>query len=194
MIRCILYMQGNPPHGGSLFWSQYSYLGLDPHNLKDKYADYWKEMSTMAKINYQWCVDNSKHYVGYSDSSWGITASYSVKGYAAHAPDNKNDLGVISPTAAISSVNYTPQQSLAAIRHWYQDDSLRDVIWGKYGFYDAFSETSTWHVPHYLAIDQGPQVVMIENYRSGLLWKLFMSCDEVKNGLEKLGFQSSYLK
>ncbi len=189
-----LFMQGNPPHGGPLFWSHYSYLGLNPHNLKDKYADYWKELSTMAKINYQWCVDNPKHYIGYSDSSWGLTASYSVKGYAAHAPDEENDLGVISPTAAISSITYTPKQSLAAIRHWYENDNLRDKIWGQYGFYDAFSETAKWYPDHYLAIDQGPEVVMIENYRSGLLWRLFMSCAEVKSGLTKLGFESSYLK
>ncbi len=189
-----LFMQGGSPHGGSLFWAHYSYLGLNPHNLTDKYADYWKEMSTMATINYQWCVDNPKKFVGYSDSSWGLTASYSVKGYAAHAPDEENDLGVISPTAAISSIIYTPQQSLAAIRHWYEDDNLRDRIWDQYGFYDAFSENEKWYKPRYLAIDQGPEVVMIENYRSGLLWDLFMSCDEVKDGLKKLGFSFNQSK
>ena len=84
-----LFMQGNPPHGGPLFWAHYSYLGLDPHGLKDKYADYWKEMSTMAKINYEWCVDNPKHFKGYGKDNWGLTASYSVKGYAAHAPDQQ---------------------------------------------------------------------------------------------------------
>lgn len=187
-----LHMQGNPPHGGPLFWAHYSYLGLSPKGLKDKYADYWKENSTQAIINYKWCVDDPKHYVGYSDSNWGLTASYSVKFYAAHAPDMENDLGVISPTAAISSIPYTPKQSMAAIRHWYEDDGLRNTIWGKYGFYDAFSQTNKWCKPWYLAIDQGPEVVMIENYRSGLLWKLFMGCPEVKNGLSKLGFESSY--
>ena len=183
-----LFMQGNPPHGGPLFWSQYSYLGLNPHGLKDKYADYWKEMSTMSHINYQWCVDNPKHFAGYSDSSWGLTASYSVKGYAAHAPDMENDLGVISPTAALSSFPYTPDESMAAMKHWYLNDTLRNKILGPYGFYDAFSETADWYPNHYLAIDQGPEVAMIENYRSGLLWKLFMSCSEVQNGLKKLGF------
>lgn len=185
-----LRMQGNLPHGGSLFWAHYSWVGLNPNGLKDKYADYGKEMRTMAKINYQWCVDNPKHYAGYSDSSWGLTASYSIKFYAAHAPDAKNDLGVISPTAAISSISYTPKESLAAIRYWYENDSLRNVIWGKYGFYDAFSVEHKWCKPWYLAIDQGPEVVMMENYRSGLLWKLFMSCDEVKAGLKELGFES----
>ncbi len=184
-----LLMQGNPPHGGPLFWAHYSWLGLDPHGLKDQYADYWKEMSTMAKINYQWCVDNPKKYKGYGADSWGLTASYSVNGYAAHAPDSANDLGVISPTAALSSFPYTPMQSMAAMKHWYSDTSLRNKILGPYGFYDAFSETAGWYPKRYLAIDQGPIVVMMENYRSGLLWKLFMSCDEVKAGLAKLGFE-----
>jgi hypothetical protein len=189
-----LHMQGNPPHGGPLFWSQYSFLGLDPRGLKDRYADYWKEMSTMSKINYQWCVDNPKQYKGYSDSSWGLTASYSVREYAAHAPDERNDLGVISPTAAISSFPYTPKESMAAIKHWYTSDSLRPKILGSYGFYDAFSETANWYKPWYLSIDQGPEVAMIENYRSGLLWKLFMSCPEVQSGLKKLGFTSPWIK
>ncbi|HEX3934090.1 MAG TPA: glucoamylase family protein, partial [Puia sp.] len=187
-----LRMQGRPPHGGPLFWSQYSYLGLDPHGLKDRYADYWRENRTQSLINYQWCVDNPKHFKGYGKDNWGLTASYSVVGYAAHAPDEKNDLGVISPTAAISSMPYTPEQSMAAIQHWYA--YLRDKIWGKYGFYDAFSEQTSWYPPRYLAIDQGPEVDMIENYRSGLLWRLFMSCPEVQRGLTMLGFQSPWIK
>jgi hypothetical protein len=187
-----LHMQGNPPHGGPLFWAHYSYLGLNPHALKDKYADYWKEDSTQAIINYKWCVDNPKHFAGYSKNNWGLTASYSLRGYAAHAPDLKNDLGVISPTAAISSLPYTPQQSMAAIRHWY--DQMGNKLWGKYGFYDAFSENADWFPQRYLAIDQGPQIVMIENYRTGLLWNLFMSCPEIQIGLKKLGFESPWLK
>jgi hypothetical protein len=188
-----LHMQGDPPHGGPLFWTHYSFLGLDPHGLKDKYADYWKENSTQAVINYKWCVDNPKHFIGYAANNWGLTASYSVIGYAAHAPDTANDLGVISPTAAISSLPYTPKQSIAAIGYWY--NNKRDKVWGKYGFYDAFSDTQKWYPPHYLAIDQGPEVVMIENYRSCLLWKLFMSCPEVKKGLkEVLKFNSPYIK
>ena len=189
-----LHYQGDPPHGASLFWAHYSFVGLDPHGLKDKYADYWKEMTSLSHINYQWCVDNPKHYKGYSDSSWGLTASYSIKFYAAHAPNDENDLSVISPTAAISSIVYKPQESMAAIKHWYTDDSLRKVILGKYGYYDAFSENAGWHKPWYLSIDQGPEVAMIENYRSGLLWKLFMSCEEVQSGLKKLGFESPYIK
>ena len=184
--------QGNPRNGGPLFWAQYSYLGLDPRGLKDKYADYWEETKNQAMANYAWCVANPKHFKGYGPNNWGLTASYSVNGYAAHAPDSTNDLGVITPTAALSSFPYTPQQSMAAMKHWYFD--MKDKLWGPYGFYDAFSETDNWYLPRYLAIDQGPIVVMMENYRSGLLWNLFMSSPEVKAGLKKLGFESPHLQ
>src|SRR5579862_8602931 len=149
-----LHMQGDPPHGGPLFWAHYSYLGLDPHGLKDRYADYWTEDSIQALINYKWCVDDPKKFAGYGENNWGLTASYSVRGYAAHAPDQRNDLGVISPTAAISSLPYTPKQSMAAIRHWNAE--MKNKLWGKYGFYDAFSETADWYPTRYLAIDKGP--------------------------------------
>jgi hypothetical protein len=187
-----MHYQGNPPHGGPLFWAHYSYLGLDPRGLKDKYGNYEEETRNQALINYQWCVDNPKKYKGYNAESWGLTASYSVTGYAAHAPDSLNDLGVISPTAALSSFPYTPEQSMAAMRNWYTHK--KDLLWGPYGFYDAFSETANWYPPHYLAIDQGPVVVMMENYRSGLLWKLFMSSPEIQEGLKKLGFESPWLR
>jgi len=184
--------QGDAKNGGPLFWAHYSYLGLDPRGLKDKYADYWEECKNQAMINYQWCVDNPKKFKGYGANNWGLTSSYSVRGYAGHAPNMNNDLGVISPTAALSSFPYTPQQSMAAMKHWYTN--MKDKLWGPYGFYDAFSETDNWFKPHYLAIDQGPIVVMMENYRSGLIWNLFMSCPEIKEGLKKLGFESPWLK
>lgn len=184
--------QGDAWNGGPLFWAHYSFLGLDPRELKDRYADYEKECRNMAMINYQWCADNPKKFKGYGKNNWGLTSSYSVEGYAGHAPTMDRDLGVISPTAALSSFPYTPEQSMAAMRHWYQD--MKGQLWGPYGFYDAFSEEKNWFLPHYLAIDQGPIVVMMENYRSGLLWKLFMSCPEIKTGLKKLGFSSPHLK
>jgi hypothetical protein len=177
---------GAEEYGGPLFWAHYSYLGLDPRNLQDKYANYWQNNKNQALINWQWCVRNPKHYAGYSKDCWGLTASYSVNGYAAHAPGETSDLGVISPTAAISSIPYTPEQSMDAIMYFYT--RYRDRLWGKYGFYDAFSEQDNWFPARYLAIDQGPEVVMIENYRTGLLWNLFMSCPEIRNGLTKLGF------
>lgn len=184
--------QGNAPNGGPMFWSHYSFLGLDPKGLKDEYGDYELETRNHALINYQWCVDNPLNYKGYGENSWGLTSSYSMKGYAGHAPEKGRDLGVIAPTAAISSIVYTPQQSLAAMRHWYTN--MKDKLWGAYGFYDAFSETANWYIPRYLGIDKGPEVVMIENYRTGLLWELFMKDQDVQNGLKKLGFKSPYLK
>lgn len=180
------------PNGGPLFWAHYSYLGLDPRGLKDRYADYWLENKNQALINYSWCVENPNNFKGYGPDSWGLTSSYSVKGYSGHAPIKDRDLGVISPTAALSSMPYTPEQSIAAMKHWYFD--MKDKLWGQYGFYDAFSETADWYPQRYLAIDQGPIVVMIENYRSGMLWDLFMSAPEVKTGLQKLGFESPHLK
>jgi hypothetical protein len=177
---------GSEEYGGPLFWAHYSYLGLDPTKLKDKYADYRQQNRNQALINWQWCVENPKNYEGYSKDCWGLTASYSVNGYSAHAPGEKNDLGVITPTAAISSIVYTPDQSMNAIRNFYYGHGGK--IWGKFGFYDAFSEQNKWYPQKYLAIDQGPAVVMIENYRSGLLWNLFMSCNEIRSGLKTLGF------
>ncbi|OAQ39098.1 beta-glucosidase [Pedobacter psychrophilus] len=186
------FHQGNAPHGGPLFWSHYSFLGLNPNGLKDEYGDYGLETKNMVLINYQWCVDNPLKYKGYGKNSWGLTSSYSVKGYAGHAPEITKDLGVIAPTAAISSIAYTPIESLSAIRYWYTQK--KDKIWGKYGFYDAFSDQAEWYKPRYLGIDQGPELVMIENYRTGLLWKLFMSDEDVQKGLKKLNFTSPNLK
>ena len=184
--------QGDAAQSGPLFWAHYSYLGLDPRGLKDRYADYWKENVGHTTIHYRWCVENPLGYKGYGPDSWGLTSSYSIRGYAGHAPAKDRDLGVISPTAALSSFPYTPQWSMDALRNWYQHH--RQKLLGPYGFYDAFSESADWYLPRYLAIDQGPIVVMMENHRSGLLWKLFMSCPEIQQGLRKLGFESPWLK
>ncbi|WP_406823710.1 glucoamylase family protein [Pedobacter sp. KACC 23697] len=177
--------QGQKNSVGPLFWAHYSYLGLNPKGLKDRYADYWENNVNHTLAIHDYCVANPKKFKGYGENNWGLTASYSVKGYAAHNP--QEDFGVISPTAAISSIPYTPKESMKVIRHLYED--LGDKVWGKYGFYDAFSETDNWYPKRYLGIDQGPMVVMIENYRSGLLWKLFMGNKDVQNGLKKLDFQ-----
>jgi hypothetical protein len=187
-----MHYQGNPPHGSSLFWAHYSYLGLDPRGLKDQYANYWDENTSLSMINYKWCVNNPKNFKGYGPNNWGLTASYSIQGYMAHAPNMQDDIGVITPTAALSSFPYTPSQSMAAMKHWYND--MKDMTWGPFGFYDAFSEEANWFPKRYLAIDQGPIVVMMENQRTGLLWNLFMSCPEIKQGLKKLGFESPWLK
>ncbi|TBW30350.1 glucoamylase family protein [Gramella sp. KN1008] len=173
-----------PLFGGPLFFSHYSFIGLDPRNLQDEYANYWEQNTAHTLINYEYSVDNPKNYEGYGEDSWGLTASDSHEGYAAHSPTN--DLGVITPTAALSSFPYSPEKSMTALRHFYEDK--HDELWGEYGFYDAFSEEHDWVSDGWLAIDQGPIVAMIENYRSQLLWDLFMSNQEIKDGLEKLGF------
>lgn len=183
-IKLHLRYQGT--QAGPLFWAQYSFLGLNPTGLQDKYCpSYFNEMRNLTLVNRAYCIRNPKHYVGFGPDCWGLTASYSVNGYAAHAPNEREDLGVISPTAALSSIVYTPKYSLQVMRHLY---NMGEKVFGPYGFYDAFSETDNWYPKRYLAIDQGPIVVMIENYRSGLLWNLFMSHPDVQNGLKKLGF------
>ncbi len=171
---------------GPLFWAHYSYLGLNPKGLTDQFADYWKLNKNHALIHYNYCVDNPQQHEGYSEKCWGLTSSYSMNGYAGHRPDK--DLGVISPTAALSSIPYTPEESMAFLRYMYQE---QDSLIGKYGPYDAFSLEHAWYLPRYLAIDQGPIPVMIENYRSGLLWNLFMKHEDVQKGLDKLGFKRS---
>ncbi|MFV0328214.1 MAG: glucoamylase family protein [Dysgonomonas sp.] len=175
---------------GPLFWAHYSFLGLNPTGLKDKYADYYQEMKNYTLINRDYCIRNPKGFKGYGENCWGLTASYSVNGYAAHEPSEHGDMGVISPTAALSSIVYTPEESIKVMRNLYR---MGDKVWGQYGFYDAFSETDDWYPQRYLAIDQGPIAVMIENYRSQLLWKLFMSHPDVQKGLKKLGFTSPSL-
>ena len=179
-----------PDFGGPLFFTHYSFLGLNPHGLKDRHADYWQQNQNHTLINYNYCVANPKKFKGYGPNTWGLTASDSYHGYVAHNP--KEDVGVISPTAALSAFPYTPEQSMRALKHFYYD--LGDTIWGEYGFVDAFSEEHGWAAKSYLAIDQGPIVGMIENYRTGLLWKLFMSSPDVQRGLDKLGFESAPTK
>ena len=178
-----------PAYGGPLFFAHYSFLGINPTGLSDAYANYWAQDTAHATINYLYCLSNPNHYYGYSSSCWGLTASDIQNGYTASSPTN--DVGVIAPTAAISSLPYTPTQSMNALRFFYY--KLGDKIWGQYGFIDAFNLTNLWYDTDCLAIDQGPQIVMIENYRTGLLWDLFMSCPEVKAGMIGLGFTSPNL-
>lgn len=178
-----------PNLGGPLFFAHYSFLGINPHQLSDAYANYWTQDTAHTKINYDYCIANPNNYFGYSNACWGLTASDQENGYDAHSPTNDN--GTISPTAAISSLPYSPTQSMNALKFFYY--TLGDKLWGDYGFVDAFNLNNLWFADSYLAIDQGPQIVMIENYRSGLLWNLFMSCPEIKTGMKALGFSSPYL-
>jgi len=181
-----IYLPLGPELGGPLFFSHFSFCGLDPRGLKDSYASYFEQNVQHTLINHEHCVRNPHGHKGYGPSCWGLTASDGPEGYAAHAPDNDN--GVISPTAALSSFPYAPEQAMRALRYFY--DVVGHKIWGRFGFTDAFSESRDWYAKTYLAIDQGPAVIMIENYRTGLLWKLFMSDPDVTAGLGRLGFSS----
>ncbi len=178
-----------PPYGGPLFFSQYSFLGLDPRGLSDRYADYWQQNRAHTLINRAHCMANPHGYAGYGPDCWGLSACDGHAGYGAYCP--RNDSGVVAPTAALSAMPYTPRESTAVLR--YLCDQFGPQAFGRYGFVDAFNPTQKWVADSHLAIDQGPIVVMIENHRSGLLWQLFMSCPEVQSGLRRLGFDSPAL-
>lgn len=176
-------------NGGPLFFAHYSFLGINPTQLTDTYANYWTQNLNHSLINYNYCVNNPQQHFGYSNQCWGLTASDIENGYTASSPNN--DQGFIAPTAALSSMPYTPTESMSALKFFYY--KLGDKLWGEYGFVDAFSLESPWFADSFLAIDQGPIVVMIENYRTGLLWNLFTSAPEIKNGMRNLGFTAPYL-
>lgn len=176
-------------YGGPLFFSHYSFLGMDPRGLQDAYANYWDQNVAHSRINYSHCVANPKKYTGYGANCWGLTASDTDFGYAASEPSR--DYGVIAPTAALSSFPYTPEESMKALHFFYY--TMGDLLWGEYGFKDAFNLSKSWVASSYLAIDQGPIVVMIENHRTQLLWNLFMKNQDVQGGLRKLGFTSPQL-
>lgn len=179
-----------PAMGGPLFFEHYSFLGINPTGLNDTYANYQTQAVNHTRINYEYCKANPLGWNGYSNLCWGLTASdIPNNGYNANAPGN--DPGVISPTAAISSMPYTPVESMAALKFFYY--KLGDKLWGDYGFYDAFKLSDPWFAGSTLAIDQGPEIIMIENYRTGLLWNLFTGAPEIKNGMRNLGFTAPYL-
>lgn len=176
-----------PPFGGPLFFSHYSFLGLDPRGLRDRYADYWQQNRAHTLINRAHCIANPHGHAGYGRDCWGLTACDGDGGYSAFCP--QNDRGVIAPTAALSAMPYTPAESLCALRHFHEE--LGDRLWGRYGLRDSFNGARNWVAEGHLAIDQGPIVVMIENYRTGLIWQLFMSCPELQAGLQRLGFAAN---
>ena len=178
-----------PAFGGPLFFTHYSFCGLDPRGLKDRYADYWQQNRRHVAINRAHCIANPGNYRGYGESCWGLTASEDPQGYVAHAPDL--DDGTISPTASLASLPYAPAEVMSTLRHFLRRHGAK--LWGPYGLFDAFSEQRNWFSDVYLAIDQGPIVLMMENHRTGLLWNLFMSVPEVQVGLRKLGFSSPHL-
>lgn len=174
------------PFGGPLFFAHYSYLGFDPRYKKDRYTNYFIRNRNQTLINRAYAIDNPENHEGYSAESWGLTASDNPFGYSAHEPIPDRDNGTLTPTAALSSMPYTPDESLAALKHFYRD--LGDQLWGPMGFYDAFNLDEDWFATSYLAIDQGPIIGMIENYRTELLWQNFMKNPEIEPALDAIGF------
>jgi hypothetical protein len=173
--------------GGPLFFTHYSYMGFDPRGIHDRYTDYFDNNRNIALINLAYCIRNPGHFKGYGPDDWGLTASDDQLGYAAHAPDTLNDNGTITPTGALASFPYTPEASMAALKHFYRD--LGDRLWGIYGPRDAFNLDRNWYSPIFMGLNQAPIVVMIENYRTGLVWKNFMANPEIAPMLKKIGFQ-----
>jgi hypothetical protein len=191
-LPVIFNYNGATGNVGPMFWSHYSFLGLDPRGLVDQYANYGTLTQNHAKIMNKYCIANPLSWGGYSEKCWGLTASYSRNadgsvGYAEHKPTN--DLGIISPTAALSNFPYTPVESMKFLRYLYEEKKATYV--GIAGPYDAFSPHYNWVTKRYLAIDQGTIAPMIENHRTGLLWNLFMQAPEVKAGLIGLGYSST---
>jgi hypothetical protein len=176
-------------NGGPLFFTQYAYLGYDPHAITDKYTNYFTNNKNIALINHKYCLQNPGKYKGYGDSCWGLTASDGPYHYSAHEPVLRQDEGIIAPTGAISSFPYTPRESMSALKNYY--NNYGKFIWGEYGFRDAFSLTQNWCSEIYMGLNQAPMTVMIENYRSGLLWKLFMSDADVQSGMKKLDVETA---
>jgi hypothetical protein len=175
-----------PFGGGPLFFAHYSYLGFDPRGKKDAYCNYFVRNRNHSLIQQAYAVANPKQHTGYNADCWGLTSCDGPNGYAARDIWPANDDGTIAPTAALSSMPFVPDVSLAALRHFYRVRGER--LWGVYGFYDAFNLNQNWYAPSYLAIDQGPIVGMIENYRTGLLWNLFMQNPEIAPALTAIGF------
>ena len=172
--------------GGPLFFAHYSYMGFDPH-FRDRYTNYFENNRNLALINLRYCMRDPKHYKGYGANCWGLTASDGSEGYGAHAPDPQDDDGTITPTGALASFPYTPEASMAALKHFYRD--LGNPLWDVYGPRDAFNLETNWYSPIFMGLNQAPITVMIENYRTGLVWKLFMSNPEIKPMLDKIGLK-----
>jgi exo beta-1,2-glucooligosaccharide sophorohydrolase (non-reducing end) len=173
--------------GGPLFFTDYSFMGFDPRHIRDRYADYFDNNRNQALINQAYCVENPHHWKGYQADLWGITAVDGPRGYRPYEPTPDLDDGTIAPTGAISAMAYTPEASLGALRHFYRD--LGGRLWNIYGFRDAFNLTQDWYSEITMGLNQAPMTVMIENHRTGLVWRTFMANPEIRTALESIGFR-----
>jgi hypothetical protein len=179
--------------GGPLFFTHYSFMGMDPHSLDDSFTkSYFENNRNIARINLAYSLANPKHQEGYGANAWGLTASDGPWGYVPQAPDSAHDTGTLTPTGALASFPYTPEASMAAFKHYYRD--LGAQMWDIYGPRDAIHPGQNWVSPIYMGLNQAPIVVMIENYRTGLVWKSFMSNPEIPKMLEGIQRETQRVK
>lgn len=172
-----------------LFTHQYSHIWIDFRNKHDKYADYFLSSRNATLANRKFCLDNKDNSITFRRGFWGLTACEGPGGYRAYGapPGYANYDGTVAPTAAAGSIVFTPKESIELLRKIYQE--LADKLWGKYGFSDSFNLDKNWFSQYVLAIDQGPILLMIENYRTGLIWKYFMKNKYIRKALKLTGFK-----
>lgn len=170
--------------GGDLFFTHFSFMGFDPRGKKDRYTNYFENNRNLALINRAYCIANPRKFKGYGEDSWGRSAGINSGG---GKPIPRDDNGTINVMASLASFPYTPEESMKALKHFYRD--LGGKAWGIYGFTDGFNETENWFEDVYMGLNQAPIVVMIENHRTGLIWKLFMSNPEIDPALKAIGFE-----
>jgi exo beta-1,2-glucooligosaccharide sophorohydrolase (non-reducing end) len=184
------YVNGNAYYGikldvgpvSELFFTQFSFLGFDPRHKKDRYTNYFNNNRNMALIHHAYSIENPRKRAGYGDDTWGRSAGINAGGGRATP---RGDNGTITVHAALASFPYTPEESMKALKHFYRD--LGGKLWGIYGFRDGFNLTENWFEDVYMGLNQAPITVMIENHRTGLIWKLFMSNPEIGEALKKIG-------
>jgi hypothetical protein len=173
--------------GGPLFFLHYSFMGFDPRGKRDAYCNYFDNNRRIARISLAYSTTNPLKRKGYGANAWGLTASDGPDGYEAHEAVQRHDKGTITPTGSLGSFPYTPEASLAALKHFYRDEG--EFLWGPYGFRDAYNPERGWYSPIFLGLNQAPIVVMIENHRTGIVWKSFMANPEIAPALERIGFK-----
>jgi hypothetical protein len=171
-------------NGADLFFTHFSFMGFDPRGLRDRYTNYFGNNRAIALINRAYCIENPHHFVGYGPDCWGLSAGINSGG---GRPLPRDDNGTINIMASLASMPYTPKESLAALKHYYRD--LGAKVWGIYGFHDGFNQTEEWYEEIYMALNQAPITVMVENHRTGLVWRLFMSNPEIRPALDAIGFK-----
>lgn len=169
---------------GSLFTYQYSHAWIDFRNLYDGEINYFDNSVIGTKANRQFCIDNAATYKSYGENSWGLTACLGpdgYRGYGAKPGEGLND-GTISPCGMAGSIVFDSEASINGLKYLYA--THKSFLYGKYGFKDAFNLDKGWWAEEYLGIDVGITLLMIENYRSGLVWDKFMKIDAVKKWVD----------